>query len=40
MDLSEIFRKCRKWQKLQVIQFYWEGGPKEILDSGSLWNFR
>jgi len=22
MDLSEIFRECREWHKLQVIQFW------------------
>jgi len=25
-DLSEIFRECREWQKLQVIQFW--GDPE------------
>ena len=28
-DLTEIFRKCRAWQKVEVIQFW--GGPEGIL---------
>ena len=30
-DLAEIFRKCREWQKLQVIQFW--GDPERILEN-------